>query len=104
MHSYFDRMSAGYSRVSAVSAPRNCESSIGLQLHLHRTPDHYIAQSGRHSAASGKGDRRSQERKYWGFPTGSSLPYPITNVMRAEPPVSSPIYLGKFDFAKMNTK
>src|SRR5690349_12905686 len=40
----------------------------------------------------------------WGFPTYSSLPYPTTNVMRAEPPVSSPMYLGKFDFSKMNTR
>ena len=40
----------------------------------------------------------------WGFPTESSLPYPTTNVMRAEPPVSTPMYLGKFDLSKMNTK
>ena len=40
----------------------------------------------------------------WGFPTNSALPYPITDVMRAEPPVSSPMYLGKFDFSKMNTR
>jgi hypothetical protein len=40
----------------------------------------------------------------WGFPTYSSLPYPTSNVMRAEPPVSSPMYLGKFDFSKMNTR
>jgi hypothetical protein len=40
----------------------------------------------------------------WGFPTYSSLPYPTTNVMGAEPPVSSPMYLGKFEFSKMNTR
>jgi hypothetical protein len=39
----------------------------------------------------------------WGFPTLSSAPYPV-DTMRPEPPVSSPMYLGKFDFSKMTTK
>jgi hypothetical protein len=36
----------------------------------------------------------------WGFPTLSSAPYPV-DTTREEPPVSSPMYLGKFDFSKM---
>jgi hypothetical protein len=36
----------------------------------------------------------------WGFPTLSSAPYPV-DPTRSEPPVSSPMYLGKFDFSKM---
>jgi|SRR5215468_2997085 hypothetical protein len=36
----------------------------------------------------------------WGFPTLSGTPYPV-DTTRSEPPVSAPMYLGKFDFAKM---
>jgi len=43
-------------------------------------------------------DMRSGE--IWGFPTYSGTPYPI-DTTRSTPPVSEPIYLGKFDFAKM---
>jgi hypothetical protein len=34
----------------------------------------------------------------WGFPTGNESPYPLTPT-RKEPPVSRPMYLGKFDFS-----
>jgi hypothetical protein len=37
----------------------------------------------------------------WGFPTLSGTPYPV-DPTRSKPPVSSPIYLGQFDFSKMN--
>ena len=45
----------------------------------------------------------------WGFPTNAPSPYPVdtTSIISAsnvEPPVSSPILLGKFDFSKMITK
>jgi len=36
----------------------------------------------------------------WGFPTGANLPYPI-DLARSNPPVSTPIYLGRFDFSRM---
>jgi len=36
----------------------------------------------------------------WGFPTLSGAPYPI-DVGKSEPPVSTPMYLGKFDLSKM---
>ena len=36
----------------------------------------------------------------WGFPTGSTSPYPI-KLGKTEPPTTRPIYLGKFDFAAM---
>jgi len=39
----------------------------------------------------------------WGFPTLSAQPYPV-DATRTEPPVSSPMYLGKFDFSKMRSK
>ncbi len=38
--------------------------------------------------------------KIWGFPTLSTAPYPV-DPTRSEPPVSSPMYLGRFDFSKM---
>ncbi len=36
----------------------------------------------------------------WGFPTLTAAPYPI-DVTKSEPPVSHPMYLGRFDFAGM---
>jgi hypothetical protein len=39
----------------------------------------------------------------WGFPTLSSAPYPV-DTTKPEPPVSSPMYLGKFDFSKVQAK
>jgi len=46
--------------------------------------------------------------KIWGFPTDTASPYPIDTTYRVstsnvEPPVSTPIFLGKFDFSKMTT-
>lgn len=38
----------------------------------------------------------------WGFPTLSgSEPYPIDNT-KSTPPISSPMYLGKFNFSRMD--
>lgn len=34
----------------------------------------------------------------WGYPTADAGPYPV-DVAKSAPPVSKPIYLGKFDFA-----
>src|SRR5919109_4591087 len=34
----------------------------------------------------------------WGFPTLTNAPYPV-DTTRTTPPVSHPIYLGKYDFA-----
>ncbi|HXK04281.1 MAG TPA: hypothetical protein VMS37_17895 [Verrucomicrobiae bacterium] len=36
----------------------------------------------------------------WGFPTLSDAPYPV-DTTKPEPPVSEPMYLGKFDLSKM---
>jgi len=36
----------------------------------------------------------------WGFPTLMDLPYPV-DVAKSEPPVSNPMYLGKFNFDAM---
>jgi hypothetical protein len=36
----------------------------------------------------------------WGFPTLSSAPYPV-DTTKPEPAVSTPMYLGKFDFSKL---
>ena len=36
----------------------------------------------------------------WGFPTPPSVPYPV-DVTRNDPPTSTPMYLGKFDFSKL---
>jgi hypothetical protein len=42
----------------------------------------------------------------WGFPTNTPSPYPVdttytVTTSNIEPPVSTPIFLGKFDFSKM---
>lgn len=37
----------------------------------------------------------------WGFPTLSGAPYPV-DLTSPQPPVSTPMYLGKFDFSKMH--
>src|ERR1051326_2229121 len=34
----------------------------------------------------------------WGFPTLSGSPYPV-DTTKDKPPISEPMYLGKFDFA-----
>lgn len=39
----------------------------------------------------------------WGFPTLTPAPYPI-DVAKTEPPVSRPMYLGRFDFPAMKRK
>lgn len=36
----------------------------------------------------------------WGFPTLSPYGYPV-DVAHSAPPVSAPMYLGRFDFSKM---
>ncbi len=36
----------------------------------------------------------------WGFPTSTEAPYPI-DAAKPQPATSSPMYLGKFDFAGM---
>ena len=36
----------------------------------------------------------------WGFPTLEGVPYPVDRT-KHDPPVSEPMYLGKFDFSKM---
>jgi len=41
-----------------------------------------------------------QNGKIWGFPTLSQSPYPVDNI-HTTPPVSHPVYLGKFDLAAM---
>ncbi len=36
----------------------------------------------------------------WGFPTAASVPYPVDPADK-KPPVSAPMYLGRFDFSKI---
>jgi hypothetical protein len=43
-------------------------------------------------------DRRTGD--IWGFPTRTSAPYPVV-MTSSQPPVSTPMYLGRFDFAGM---
>ncbi len=43
-------------------------------------------------------DRRTGD--IWGFPTAAESPYPY-DIARKEPPVSKPIYLGRFDFSAL---
>lgn len=46
-------------------------------------------------------DRRNGD--VWGFPTANSAPFPVV-VYSKEPPISRPVYLGRFDFAAMTKK
>lgn len=46
-------------------------------------------------------DRRTGH--VWGFPTSTNAPYPVV-LSSKEPPVSKPIYLGRFDFSAMRTR
>jgi hypothetical protein len=39
----------------------------------------------------------------WGFPTLSSTPYPV-DLVNSTPPVSAPMYLGRFDFSRMTER
>jgi hypothetical protein len=41
-----------------------------------------------------------QSGDIWGFPTNTDLPYPV-DVINNSPPVSSAIYLGRFDLSSM---
>ena len=43
-------------------------------------------------------DRRTGD--VWGFPTGTSAPFPVVTTS-PEPPHSKPIYLGRFDFSAL---
>lgn len=43
-------------------------------------------------------DRRTGD--VWGFPTATNAPYPVA-VTSHDPPLSKPMYLGKFDFGAM---
>ena len=36
----------------------------------------------------------------WGFPTLEGVPYPVDR-LKSDPPVSEPMYLGRFDLSKM---
>jgi hypothetical protein len=38
----------------------------------------------------------------WGFPTLENVPYPVDRTA-TNPPVSEPLYLGRFDLAKMKS-
>ena len=41
-----------------------------------------------------------QNGDIWGFPTTITTPYPVDTTSQ-QPPVSKPVYLGRFDFAAM---
>jgi hypothetical protein len=41
-----------------------------------------------------------QSGDVWGFPTSSAAPYPVDQTS-TRPPVSKPVYLGRFDLAAM---
>jgi hypothetical protein len=46
-------------------------------------------------------DRRTGD--IWGFPTTVDGPYPV-DTARTTPPVSTPMYLGKFDFSAIKAQ
>jgi hypothetical protein len=39
----------------------------------------------------------------WGFPTGNDQPYPV-DTTQTKPPVSVPMYLGRYDFSAMKAQ
>ena len=81
-------------RPSAVQAQSDRQLFIEPGTTLLRTPDGRGQVQGKVVIDLRTGD-------VWGFPTASSAPYPVA-VMSNEPPLSKPIYLGKFDLAAMH--
>lgn len=77
----------------AVQAQSSHDLFIEPGTTILRTPD------GR-GQAQGKVVVDLRNGEVWGFPTATSAPYPVVQTSN-EPPISKPIYLGKFDFTAM---
>ena len=80
------------------------------------SPDHYYIEPGVTMLRAPDGSRQVLGKvvvdltngNVWGYPTNTPSPYPVdtkfpVGISNIEPPVSAPIYLGKFDFSKMTT-
>src|SRR5215831_6802698 len=84
-------------RPSVVSAQSGSYSYLYIEPRVFtlRRPDGMQQLEGKVAIDMRNGD-------IWGFPTLTELPYPVDGTT-SKPPVSSPMYLGKFDFSKINT-
>ncbi len=74
--------------VRAQDVPKAC----GLQFEPGTTT---IRAPGGDTQVAGKVAYDTCSGKIWGFPTLTNAPYPVDN-MNSKPPVSHPIYLGRF--------
>jgi hypothetical protein len=74
--------------VNAEDLPRAC----GLQFEPGVTT---LRAAGAGRTALGKVAYDSCTGNVWGFPTGTNAPYPVDST-NPNPPVSQPIYLGRF--------
>jgi hypothetical protein len=81
--------------VRAASAEEEYEVFIEPGTHTLRAPDGRAVQQGKVVVDLTNGN-------IWGFPTIGAEPYP--RGVSTEPPVSKPMYLGKFDFAEMKKR
>ncbi len=86
-------------------APHSVQAQMSQAVPLHfepgftmlRTPDGSKQLMGRVAIDMRTGD-------VWGFPTLGQSTYPIADASSDKPPVSKPIYLGKFDFSRFTAE
>lgn len=81
--------------VRAESTEEEFEVYIEPGTHTLRAPDGSALQQGKVVVDLNNGN-------IWGFPTIGAEPYP--RGVSPEPPISKPIYLGKFDFTEMKKR
>ncbi len=84
-------------------APHSVRAQMSQAVPLHfepgvtmlRSPDGSKQVMGRVAIDMRTGD-------VWGFPTLGQSTYPVADASSNKPPVSKPIYLGKFDFSTLS--
>jgi hypothetical protein len=78
--------------------------AAGEPRHLYIEPGTYMLRSPDASRqVVGKVVVDLSTGKIWGFPTLSDSPYPV-DTTKSTPPVSSPLYLGRYDFAGVSAE
>jgi hypothetical protein len=79
--------------------PHGVEAQSGERYDFYIEPGTYMLRSaGGDYQVLGKVMVDMRTGDIWGYPTADAGPYPV-DVAKSAPPVSKPIYLGRFDFA-----
>ncbi len=111
MHLYFDRLHTKAlltaivlllaviaARPLVIPPPVSAQSD---QSHLYVEPGTTVLRKPDGTAQmQGKVVIDMRSGDIWGFPTLEDVPYPIDRT-NAKPPVSQPMYLGRFDFSRI---